>query len=521
MMLTACCAALASCTPTYRVYNGGLESGVARTLSGPEALAPTEAGAVFETDYAPPTKNASYAGPTNRVSVDVPEALAPHQFVTLKSATAPAVYSKLEQAGAASAAAETAGRSDARMPRVMAGTDIPESMTEEAQAVSVAGSDWPFVAATSSGSRVEKTSRGAEVRYASSAVKSARAARGGLALGDSGSAQEAEVTAGVVRPAVINSPMLMERVSAPGIRTTSRMIGNVSGMDSAKEVAGPSSAQEASVPESPVGLDTLAASNDYRTSEATASWTAPSAPGAAVSVDTVKLAAERDMVRDVGNANYLIAAATVDGWLVFKRSQASLVRVTSDAVAEDVSAKGVEAAAGAKGPLLLGDSAGAQNAMTTEGAFKTATVESVFSHSAAKGLRTARWTRVPSQVTSAGPPTIYVMKEARLFDARGVERLIAAGVLRDRPKSGAVIAYRVHVLNMGEAAAADIKVLDRLDEATRLLVNSMATNSDAATARYFLESRAIEVALPRLGVGEYFLIEFFVEPVSADEADRD
>jgi uncharacterized repeat protein (TIGR01451 family) len=512
-LLAACCAALAACAPTRPVYNGGLADGVARTLSGPDALAPTEAASVFETDYAPPAKNAAYAGPTNRVRVDVPESLLEHPFVTLKTAGGPHVFSMLEQAGAAAAAAEPAAQSDARAPRVMAGAYVPESLTGQEQGLAVSVPEWPFVAATSSASRVAKAAKSVEVRYTTKTLQTAGSSVGSLGLGDSDAMQEAVTPQGIVRPAVINSPMLMETSRAAGIRATSKMIGNVAGRDTAKEVAGPDVLEQSLKPESALALETLAAPNDYRGSRASAVHKAPSAPASAVSSDVARVEVESDMIREVGNANYLIAATTGEGWLVFKRSLAPVVRVESDAVSADAASNALKAASLSEEPLALADSVSAQNAHVAEGGLKAATVESPFSYGVARGLRTARWTRVAADVTSAGLPTVYVMKEGRLFDARGVERLIAGGILRDRPRSGVAIAYRLHVLNVGEAVAADVRVLDRLDSSTALLVNSMATNSEAATAKYFLETNAIEVALPRLEVGQYFVIEFFVEPV--------
>jgi hypothetical protein len=54
--------------------------------------------------------------------------------------------------------------------------------------------------------------------------------------------------------------------------------------------------------------------------------------------------------------------------------------------------------------------------------------------------------------------------------------------------------------------------MERLDASTRLLFNSMATTSEAASAKYSPDLGGLEVTLPSLDSGGYFILEFFVEP---------
>ncbi len=86
-----------------------------------------------------------------------------------------------------------------------------------------------------------------------------------------------------------------------------------------------------------------------------------------------------------------------------------------------------------------------------------------------------------------------------------------SGILKEMPKSEAATRYRIYVYNPTESAAANVKLMDRLDPATVLIADSFYTTSEDSKVKYDPKTRALEVTTQRLESGKYYIVEFYVE----------
>ncbi len=513
-IVLTCMLALAACGPRYAVYDGGLGRTHAETLQSVNALAPSEAGASFSTDYAPPTENLSFAGPTNRVKTEVPSGLPEHGLMSVRTSDGVRSYRLLGNTELRSSPANAEGRTASRPARLMAGTDVAESLAGTGRGAQIETVDRAGARVTSAGAASDTASRNVRLATASAAAAEATRPANSLGLLESDATLEPTQNEALLTTQTRRTVGTYRTNKAVEGRGSSTNALAATGADTAQEMAEPVSGLGVAKSYKAAGIETVERPADYRLTRAVESRTGTLAPALMAESDSAQLLAGSDTVLGVGNARYILAMRGMEGVVVYKRVTASVVLSEPEAIESITGGGAPQATSTSKNALATDVSNAAQEASKSNAAIRTSTRETVGQRGVSRNVRLNEWTGAPQSFTSVAPPSLYVFKEARLFKEGGIDRLLDAGVLKDRPRGEVVIGYRINVYNAGNAAAKDVKVLDRLDDGLALLVNSMATNSETATAKYFLETRGIEVDLPRLEPGGYLVVEFYVEPVS-------
>jgi len=503
---------VAGCGFHRSVYNGGLSPGESRTLESPAQLRPSEAGVTFRTDYAPPQPNATYAGPTNRVRVDVPVPAPERTYVTLKSSQSSRVMRSAGNSRVSVDQAQVASNTDSAQPHLVAGQNVPGSVAAPSQEMSLGNTKGMMVRATSSGWRSQSETGTIHQAQDTAATTSTQMPANVQDLGDSNALQQPGNASQPLKAGTSNAVAGYERINAPrGAASPSTVASNTDAAMTA-ERSDANATRDVALAGQAMAAGTSVASRANTVVNAAAARQDASAPQGFTGADAARLLVGRDVVAGFGNAQFLLQPTATNGTIVYKRFLATRTMKTGEAVSSSADVGSLTTTAAAGNAQEFADINSTGEAFATNSVLDVDRANALAGFKAVHGLRTEAWTSTTASTVAIVPPNMFVLKEARLVDAPGIEKLLASGVLKDRPRGKWLIAYRISVLNATGSVAKSVRILERLDASTTLLVNSMATTSEAASAQYSPDLGALEVTLPSLDSGGYFVFEFFVEP---------
>lgn len=492
------------CGARYSVYNGGL---VAPPAPGRQ-LQPTEAVGVFSTDYASPEPDVRIGGPTNRVRTDVPETLPYHGFVNLVTSGNVSGLRQQHLVESRTAGHRLESKVDCAPTRSFTEPLQPGNLSAASQAGAVSNTAGVNVDATDIAHTVTKDS--SNVNLASKAATTLQRTRGQayLGLGDSDS---------VLQPVKASQPLVAGTVAGASVMETPRSSRSLTVPESPKQaveslVAKTQSAslmtRDVAKSTIPLKAETIAGASEDRNAASVVARAAATSPRNLAKSGGATLLAERDVVLRAWDVRANLAAVASEGPVRYTRLQLEAVLADSTPAQARTSVNALAGKEKTAVPLGLAESDSVRPASVAGGLIKAKTADAVSGGLAAKALREAGGSSVSRNVSAVSPPWLCVVKEAKLLGDNSINKLFKQGVLKKKPRSAAIIRYRIFVFNKSDSIAKDVHIIDRLDSRTSLIAWSAPSPVEFA---YDPETRKIETTLSRLEPMYYFVLEFYVD----------
>ena len=504
----------AGCGPTYQVYNGGIEGQGRQVPEKAAELKPSEAAARFRTDYAPPGRKVTYAGPTNRVGTEVPAQVVPHPFTAVYVSSGVRGVVTVTPAATTTTTNQVRANTGAVEAVSMAGTSATGSVSLPSREALVRRTDAArgdvYVAAkVRTGDRAN-----VQAPEESKAVASKTATGSAQGIGDSDA---------LVSPAAASMPVDATVSVGAGKMEISRASNVASAPSSAKQATDnlvakanvdSDAPQDVGVAKQPLAASEAVAATSGLTSTAPAAGMESRAVAARTDTAAATLQVETDETVDIGDARFIIAMSKTEGAAAYKRYHAEITILGSKAPGETLSSKAAGMSQTTKGVQEFGSNEPQAGIRQEHANLDVTNTRNALQGTSYMGFVEKTWTITPLGVAAVSPPGVSVLKQARLITAAGIAQLVKKRVLLQKPKSDVVICYRICVLNESDSVAVDVKVMDRLDDKVALLPDSCFTSSGSAKVTFDEGARALEVTLPRLEARGFFIIEFYVEPVA-------
>ncbi|MCD6405845.1 MAG: hypothetical protein J7M19_08455 [Planctomycetes bacterium] len=494
------------CGPRYSVYNGGIAS----PQTPARQLQPTEAVGLFSTDYASPEPDVIIGGPTNRVRTDVPEALSHHGFINLSTSDNLSGLRQEHPVESRSVGHRLESNADCTPARSITEPLGAGKVSAVSQAGAVSNTGGLTADATNIAHTIAQDS--SNVSLASKAATTAQRTRNQayLGVGDSDS---------TLQPVKASQPLVAETVVAASVMETPGSSHSLTAPESPNQAVGTlvaeartSSLITRSIEKSTVPLkaEIIAGASEHRDTASTASRAAPASPRNLTKKTGANLLAERDVLLNAWDVRQNLAVVASEGPVSYTRRQIEAVLADCATVESGTSADTTPQIRNIQPAVLLGvaESDSVRLAQTPSAVIGTQTSEAVSGGLTAKALRVAGGIWVSRNVTAVSPPWLCVVKEAKLLGNNSIKKLLEQGVLKEKPRSAAVIRYRIFVFNKSDSIARDVQVVDRLDPKVSLVAWSAPQPVEFT---YDPETRKIETTLSRLEPMYYFVLEFYVD----------
>jgi uncharacterized repeat protein (TIGR01451 family) len=503
--------AFAGCGPTYRIYNGGSISRHREAPASARELAPTEAGVVFSSDYAPPEKNAQGAGPTNRVATDVPATMEPHYFVALSTSTAPQGASYGGGSGTAGVNSHVMADADAGTTRLVSGQEAANLLADASREAGVRNTTALAAGGYSSAKPGFEESNNVDSPSDSAAAAAQSTPTNAQDVGTAAALTSPRKASQALDTGEARGPIAYGKSSAGKIVADGRAPTEAADNLVAKGQAEANATQDVGGAGQPLDASNANAAAGDTISKAAAAHEAPAGTAGYGDVEAVKLAAERNETVEIGDARLILATSQTKGYLSYKRFQSSVAAATIEsgrAVAGSLAPAERAAAANAQ---ETGTAAAASDATKAASGADVTAPQGAFAGETSRAPKADSWTKAPEGIYKVSPPGLSAVKESRLITQGGIQELLKEGLLKAEPASAEIICYRIYVTNPTESKAANVRILDRLDERTALIADAVYTSSGASKVGYDKETRALEVVLPELAASAGFVVEYYVE----------
>lgn len=496
---------MAACGPRYAVYDGGLAP-----YEGPEEapeLQPTEAVAIFSTEYAPPEENVPYGGPTNRVRVLVPEG--PERRFLLMSASGGLISIRQSspvrgRTGAAAIAANV----DSMPAQALVEEREPGKLVRRHQGIKVSTASAPLADYAMSEHVTEQESEHIRASADSSGAAQRTSDAGALAVDHS------------------KAPRHPVQSEASAAAQTSEASWRQQGVGAGRSYAGPSAfagnsgtlvpargvlstaARDAGIAEKPFPVQTSVASLKSRNSENAAMAAGAGGAKGLADIETGKLMAHRDTAAYLESSDARIVARTSVASAVYE--QLGREEMLQETLRSRQGTRSVAPArrSGAAEALALAQAEAAAFKKDPRGLMEALTSEGVEGRTGAASLKTGADVTVAQEVSAVSPPWLSVRLVGRLMREGDIEKLLEDGVIPRRPDAPFLIQYRFYVFNYSDSVAADVSIVNRLDPVTPFFA---AAGSRAGDITYGAGKHAVTATADRLDPQKGLMFEFYVE----------
>lgn len=499
-------AILFGCGPRYSVHQGGLRPGAEMAPKRP--LEPTESIGTFTTDYAPPADNDVYGGPTNRVRVDVPAALIPHEFVSVSTASGVMRLTQALPSAYEGDAFHVAARHDSAPAQSLAATGGARTAAQPVAGKRLVASDAVEVNEMLREHTRNQDSAGLQVATAPQTTVDRFNAAGAFAVGDSDALKE---------PATASQPIRAQASEVPARFETAKAGKLFSGPDSVGERADSlvlGASGEVIVPRDvgdlgqPLAVQTEEPLSERRTSSAIATTADDLSVKDVGGAQTGTLLAERKVVAETRASDAKVSAAGSDAGAAFRqRAPVETEKQRINATAR-LDSEAAAARADSGDLFAVEDSDAARFNKDPRAVIRALTSEALERQLKVSALREDGDRMVVKEAAMVTPPWISVLLEGRFIGPKRVSALIDKGVLDRSPLSKGLIRYRFFIFNESESVAADVKIVNRLD---RTVTFFAVPKGQEAAVESQPQTDTVVVSIPRLESMEAVVADFYVE----------
>jgi len=494
----------AACGPRYAIYNGGLVPYEGE--EEPEELQPTEAVAAFSTDYAPPSQNTLYGGPTNRVRVMVREDVE-SRFLAVSSTKGVTRMTQSLPVRGRSGQAALAGHLGSTPARALAQPSRPEALSQGRQGMKVSAIEGSLGNVERDTHVTEQESANVALSAASRGLAGHASDAASLAL-DGSSALRHPVGVDVAAAADrADAPMRYQGTGSPsGYAGPSTLSQNTDVAVPHEEVHS-EAARDIGKPGSTLPVENVAAAAENRVSTNAATGSRPGGAKGFEDTRTGTLLAHRDTAAYVAGSDARISAGTSEAAAVRKQTPLAHEMTQRLAGRQKVTSESAKARGGTQNSLALSQAEAAAFKKDPKAFMRTLAVEAIETRGSTSALRSRQGVMVPREVSFVSPPRLAVWLVGRLMDEADIARLVENGVIEKAPEKR-LIQYRFYVFNPGMSVAADVRIVNRLDDSTPFFA---ATAGEAGKVVYDPAKHTVTAAAPELQSLEGVIFEFYVE----------